>query len=165
MAAGRKKSHCLKFVVSNTSSNTCFPIYPSTFRPTYLPNELPVYLDLPPSAYFFVQNKTFLPYLSANSTPFNLQSGPREAQWKSYDLPLLFLTPERPYLDLFQPFSFLPFALACRSSAVCAAPSWPSCWPSPPRAGRARGAPPPRRRPEGHRTLCPTPAPPVLEGR
>ena len=34
----------------------------------------------------------FTPNLSANSTPFNPQSGPREAQWKPYDLPL-FLTP------------------------------------------------------------------------
>ena len=87
---------------------------------TYLPNKLPVlYLYLPPFANCSKQYFS----LSTNSTPFNPQSGPREPQWKPYDL-LLFLTPlppsqmalfltpslpEWPYLIF-----LLPSALACR---------------------------------------------------
>ena len=61
--------------------------------------------------YCFIQY--FTPNLSTNSTPFNPQSGPREAQWKPYDLPLLFLTPS-PLLRvaLFgQPSTFLNLRL------------------------------------------------------
>ena len=61
---------------------------------TYLPNKLPVfYLYLPPFANCSKQYFS----LSTNSTPFNPQSGPREPQWKPYDL-LLFLTPLPPSL-------------------------------------------------------------------
>ena len=68
---------------------------------TYLPSKLPVlYPYLPPFANCSKQYFS----LSTNSTPFNPQSGPREPQWKPYDL-LLFLTllplpPRWPYFLL-----------------------------------------------------------------
>ena len=93
-----EKLHLLKIFSFNASSPNYLPIHP----PTYLPNQQPIYLY---SLFVFYNTP---PPLSSNSTPFNPQSGPREAQWKPYDLPLLFLTPplsEWPYLVNPRPFS------------------------------------------------------------
>ena len=78
-----EKLHLLKIVSFNASSPSYLPTYP----PTHLPAQPTTYIPL--LAFCFIQ---YSPPLSSNSTPFNPQSGPREAQWKPYDLPLLFLT-------------------------------------------------------------------------